>query len=321
MVEEVKRLVDAGRARGEPHLPGHHRLRPRPAREDSADKAALADLVAAVADVPGRALGARLLPLPGDARRRARRPPRQPPARGALRRHAAPARGRRHAPADAARPRRRAPPPRGEPAQEPRSPISPSAPRSSSATRARPTPSSTSSARSCSGPSSTGSACSATRTRRACGSFALAGQGAGAGRRAPPPPADGLAAPHRPRQERARSSGASWRCWSRARATSTSTCSWGATRGRRRTSTGRCTCPAARRVRARSAASVVTQASDYDLVGELLDAGADGRPQTRPAEGRPRPRPAEAPGRPPGPANRRALTANRVGDGRGRSAW
>ncbi len=51
----------------------------------------------------GRALGARLLPLPGDARRRARRAPRRAPARRAVRGHAAAARVRRHAQAHAPR--------------------------------------------------------------------------------------------------------------------------------------------------------------------------------------------------------------------------
>ena len=53
----------------------------------------------------GGALGAPLLPLSGDARRRARRAPREAPARRAVCRHAPAARVRRDAQADAARPR------------------------------------------------------------------------------------------------------------------------------------------------------------------------------------------------------------------------
>ncbi len=46
---EVERLVAGGHRRGEPHQPGHRRLRPRPPEASRS----LAELVARVADVPG----------------------------------------------------------------------------------------------------------------------------------------------------------------------------------------------------------------------------------------------------------------------------
>ena len=63
-----------GVRRAEPHLAGHDRLRARPRRRPSARRSPT--LVRARRRRAGRALGAPLLPLPGDDRRRARRAPR-----------------------------------------------------------------------------------------------------------------------------------------------------------------------------------------------------------------------------------------------------
>ncbi len=90
------------RDRAEPDLARHRRLRARPA-EGGAHGAGRPR--ASRRRREGGALGAPLLPLPGDDRRGAHRLAREPPARRALRGHAAAACGRRDAQEDAARAR------------------------------------------------------------------------------------------------------------------------------------------------------------------------------------------------------------------------
>ena len=92
VVREVEQLV-AQRRRSRSTW---SRRTPSPTAATSSDeRATLAELVAARRRRDGPALGAALLSLPGDDRRRADRAPRAAPARRALRRHAAAARGRR----------------------------------------------------------------------------------------------------------------------------------------------------------------------------------------------------------------------------------
>ena len=147
VVAEAERLVAGRSRRAEPDLAGHRRLGARPAgrARGRAGSAAPRRARAPRRRREGRALGAPLLSVPGDDRRRARRAPRAAPARRPVRRHAAAARVGRDAQAHAPRARQGPAAARGRAAAHEASPASRSGPPSSWATPARRRRSSTSS--------------------------------------------------------------------------------------------------------------------------------------------------------------------------------